>query len=121
MRTARSIALAAAVATIPACTGGAPCDTYFGYPRGEMPDLDMLVGDTVETPLADYWDSPECIFGGLVFEARSSDPAAVAVSVSDTDSVLTTIAIEDTDSVRVTVQSIDSGLLHEFLVHVRPR
>ncbi|MDE2764746.1 MAG: hypothetical protein OXQ94_15055 [Gemmatimonadota bacterium] len=46
MRTARNIAMAAVVATIPACGGTAPCDAEFGPWGDELPDLDMLVGDT---------------------------------------------------------------------------
>ena len=55
MNTASHIALAALIATIPACSeNGADCEAEFG-PEGEMPDLDMQVGDTVETPLADHF------------------------------------------------------------------
>ena len=132
MRTARSIALAAAVATIPACTRGAPCDAELG-PWGEMPDLDMLVGDTVETPLADYFDPRNCVeFAAsddlAVFEVRSSDPAAVAASISG-NTVLTTTAVAVADSVRVKVWTTfddqaarggDPLFFHEFLVRVRP-
>jgi len=126
MRTARSIALAVAVATTPACTGGyAPCEAEFGYPHGEMPNLDMLAGDTVETSLADHFSRPDC-FGGFeggdrTWEVRSADPAAVAVSVSE--HVLTTVALEAADSVRVTVKGseeemMDPGAFHEFFVSV---
>lgn len=115
MRTAGNIALAAAVAMM-ACGETPPCVVVFG-PSGywdwdsewwvtiRPPDLDMLVGDTVKTSLADYFSPSECLessapadFWGL----RSSNPEAVAVSVS-AEHVLTTVAVGVADSVRVTV------------------
>ena len=124
--TTRSIALAAAVATIPACTGGEPCDNVVGspYPR-EILDVDMLVGDTVEMPLkGHFYLPPECVANHshpdyAIFEVTSAEPAAVAVSMAD----LTTLAIaalEVSDSVRVTVVGVfhaPDG--HRFLVRVR--
>jgi len=86
---------------------------------GEMPNLDMSVGDTVETPLADYFAPADCL--GRYWENRSSDSLAVAVSVSD-PLVLTTAALDVADSVLVTV-TYDigpEGPSHEFLVWVRP-
>lgn len=126
MRTARNIALTAVVAATPACTGGAaPCEAEFGYPHGEMPDLYMLAGDTVETPLADHFSRPDCFGffegGDRTWEVRSADPAAVAVSVSE--HVLMTVAIEAADSVRVTVKGSEEEMMdpvafHEFYVSV---
>ena len=123
---ARNIALAAVVAAIPACTGGAaPCEAEFGYPHGEMPDLDMLVGDRVETPLADHFSRPDCFGffegGDRTWEVRSADPAAVAVSVSE--HVLTTVAVEAADSVLVTVKGSEEDMMdpvafHDFYVSV---
>ena len=97
---------------------------------GEMPDLDMLVWETAETPLADHFSRPDCIRDShnesSFWEARSSDPAAVAVSISADGQTLTTAAVSVADSVRVTVRSIFVNpefpeLYHEFLVRVRPR
>ncbi len=135
MRTARDILLAAVVATIAGCSpGGAPCDAEMGWPKREMPDLDMLVGETAETPLADHFSRAECIRSGHSessdWEVESSDPAAVAVSVSADGQTLTTAAVSVADSVRVTVQSIftveplkpeNPDAYHEFFVRVRPR
>ena len=52
-KTIISIALAAVVAAVPACTGGAGCDVENAPPkRGiEMPDLEMPVGNTMEVDL----------------------------------------------------------------------
>ena len=81
MRTARNIALAAAVATIPACTGAAPCNAEFGPWGEEMPDLEMLAGETVETSLAGHFSPTDCLegfiadLGDSLFAARSADPA----------------------------------------------
>jgi len=135
MRTARSIALAAVVATIPACGGTAPCVAefgpwYAGMPdrMDGMPDLEMLVGDVVETPLADHFRPTECLegllegYGDSLFEARSADPAAVVVSHSG--GVLTTVAHEVADSVRVTVTVSKDAIgevpsaFHDFYVSV---
>ena len=116
----RSIALAAAVAgTMLACsTGGAPCNAELVI-GDDMPDLEVQVGDTVKTDLADYLAPTECALRDWRFEASSSDPA-VAVSVSR--NVLTTVAIDMADSVRVVVDTEYAmhPLSHEFLVRVRP-
>lgn len=152
MRTARSIALAAvAVGTVQGCAGGAaPCDAENGlrrydikvenghhrlYPR-EMPDLDMLVGDTVETYLGDYFGLiPGCVellrdWGDDLFSARAADPSAVAVSIAADLTTLTIAAVNVADSVRVVVWNTLSTLgtyedpewdtSHEFFVRVRP-
>ena len=121
MRTARNITLAAAVATM-ACRGGTPaCLVEFGPWGDEMPDLDMLTGDTVKTSLADHFGPTECLegSGADIWMARSSDPAAVAVSIS-AEHVLTMVAIDVADSVRVTVGPTYEGpqYLHEFYVSV---
>ena len=81
----------------------------------------MLVGDTAETSLVDHFGPPDCIEGnGWRFEASSTDPAAVAVSLSR--DVLTTAAITLADSVRVTVKwdHAFGPLRDEFHVRVRP-
>ena len=104
-----SVALAAIVAAVPACTGGAACNVENAPPkRGiEMPNLDMPVGNTMEVDLGDYYDLiPGCVedyrdHGRDVFEAMSADPAAVAV--------------------RVTVVSIDQHHRRDFFVRVRAR
>ena len=123
MRTLASIALAAIVATT-ACTtaGGGPC--YISIDpmlADEMPDLDMLVGDTVETPLEDHFYNADsgCIRAQAygLFDAQSSVPSAVAVSILDSP-FLRTIALDVADSVRVTVAAWDSPS-HEFVVRVR--
>ena len=122
-----TIALAAS-ATIPGCWwGGVDCSIEIGYPQGEMPDLDMLAGETVETPLADYFSRADCIRDShnesSFWEAGSSDTAAVAVSVSADGQTLTTAAVSAADSVRVTVRSIFLDpevpeFRHEFYVSV---
>ncbi|MDE2973771.1 MAG: hypothetical protein OXU64_03460 [Gemmatimonadota bacterium] len=119
MRTARDIVLAAVAATIPGCWwGGADCGVELD-PWGEMPDLDLLVGDTVEAPLADYFRPVECVEAGYPWwYAESADSAAVAVSVSE--QVLTIAAVEVADSVRVTVAT-ELSAPHKFYVRVRPR
>ena len=71
MRKLRSFVLAVAIAAISACssTEGADCGTEFGpiikigddFEIGdiyEMPDLDIIVGDTVGTSLLDYYAPP---------------------------------------------------------------
>ena len=125
MRAMRTIALAAAVA---ACggPGDAPCEAELG-PVGEMPDLEMHVGDTVEADLRDHFSPPGCLKVGWWDDewlVRSADPSAVAVSVS-AENILTTAALAVADSVRVSVGLIEdlSGPMppHEFLVRVRPR
>ena len=104
-KTIAGVALAAA-ATIPACGEDSGGCMLFG-PWGEMPDLVMMAGDTVETSLADHFSPRDCFdlfladYGDRLFEARSSDPAAVAVSASG--AVLTMIAIDAADSVLVNV------------------
>lgn len=122
MKTVRSIALIAAAATTAGCWwAGASCDTEL-HSVGEMPDLDMHVGDTVETDLRDYFRPVECIQDGFPpWFVDWSDSAAVAVSAPVGSETLTTAALAAADSVRVTVYD---GLLypnpHEFLVRVRP-
>ena len=149
MRTARHIALAAAVAAMTGCGlfGSAPCDVEIGPKlvnlpvdsvaggkppyrlRREMPDLAMVVGETVKTPLADHYGRTECLMlyveDGLIhemLESTSSDPAAVAVTISGADVVTKALAVAD--SVRVTVAmnygEEEDHYPHEFLVTVRP-
>ena len=119
-------ALTAIVATVPACTG-AKCYIETGIPLREMPDVDMLVGDTKEIPLKGHFSLPPgCVEsfrddGYVIFEARSSDPSAVAVTMADL-TTLEIVAHEEADSVRVTVVSIDQEPYgHEFVVRVRAR
>ena len=116
MKTIRIISLAAVVATTAGCWWErASCSVEFGYARGEMPNLDMRVGDTV-----DYFNIPRCIQVGSI-EARSGDPAAVAVSLSGDARTLTTAAVSVADSVRVTVTALSfPNGSHEFFVWVRP-
>jgi len=135
-KTIAGIALAAGVATVLACGGGSsphPCLMFGAW--GEMPDLDMLAGDTVETSLLDHFVPRDCIEwafaddGDKIFAARSADPAAVAVSISG--GVLTTAAIAAADSVLVTVALTewataialvdDPSVVHEFHVSVTER
>ena len=114
MKAARNIFLAAIVATVPACTGGRRGNVVNAPPkRGiEMPDVDMLVGDTMEISLGDYFGLiPACVedyrdHGLDVFEAMSADPA-VAVSIAADLTTLEIAALEAADSVRVTVVSVD--------------
>ena len=119
-------ALAAAVATA-SC---APCNAEMGWPLGEMPDLDMLVGDTVRTSLLDHFSLAKCLEGyGDEIWLVQADPA-VAVSVSD--HVLTTVALAVADSVPVEVWSTETydgnlpvtrhpSQVHEFVVRVADR
>lgn len=114
--TLAAVALAAA-----ACSGEPPppCKDTFA-PTSYMPDLDMQVGDTVTTDLANHFGPYYCTLGYAdEFEAGSADPA---VSVSAGGGVLTTIAVEEADSVRVTVGVTeyrrDPTAFHEFFVSV---
>ncbi|MDE2975677.1 MAG: hypothetical protein OXU64_13310 [Gemmatimonadota bacterium] len=136
-KTIAGVALAAVAATAPACAGGgAPCEAEVrAFGADEMPDLDMLAGDTVETSLLDHFVPRDCIEwafaddGDKIFAARSADPAAVAVSISG--GVLTTAAIAAADSVLVTVALTewataialvdDPSVVHEFHVSVTER
>ncbi len=130
MRTTIGIALAAALVETTACRGGSPpCFLELGPWGDEMPDLEMLVGDTVEVDLGDHFSPHDCINyeDNRSFAARSSDPSAVAVSVSSNSAVLTTAALDVADSVRVTVwlpyQELVDGVpnpdfLHDFYVSV---
>ena len=89
----------------------------------------MHVGDTVETSLADHFSPRGCVEAfdyGWAWALRSSDPSAVAVSVSE--NVLEIAALAVADSVRISVGI--TGIVdprdeddppHEFLVRVRPR
>ncbi|MCE2399191.1 MAG: hypothetical protein J4F34_09240 [Gemmatimonadetes bacterium] len=90
----------------------------------EMPDLYMLVGDTTEIELGEYFAlNSACVEnsrnrGKDVFEVTSSDSAAVAVSLAYL-TTLEIVALELADSVRVTVASIDYDLYGlEFVVRV---
>ena len=130
MKTFISVALAAIVAAVPACTGGAACNVENAPPkRGiEMPDLDMPAGERVEVDLGGYYDLiPGCVEDyrdrGLdVFEAMSADPAAVAVSIAADLTTLEIAALEAADSVRVTVVSIEQEAhRQDFFVRVRAR
>ena len=135
--TMESIALAAVAAgAMLGCAGpesaeGAPCNFLLGAWGDGMPDLEMQVGDTVETPLNDHFDPGYCLAASPAappdkIVAGSSDPAAVAVSVSGSsvDQTLTTVALGVADSVRVTVRANPNHHAqdepHEFLVRVRP-
>ena len=94
-----------------------------------MPDLEMHVGDTVETDLRDHFGPKGCLdhhsWDGY-WLIRSADPSAVAVARTET--VLETAALAVADSVRVTVgltvlvnHRFEDNPPHEFLVRVRPR
>ncbi|MDE2973774.1 MAG: hypothetical protein OXU64_03475 [Gemmatimonadota bacterium] len=130
MKTMISVALAAVVAAIPVCTG-AMCDIENARLKHgiEIPDLDMLVGETMEVDLGDYYNLiPRCVedyrdHGLDVFEATSADPAAVAVSIAADLTTLEIAARKAADSVRVTVVGVDHdpGPGHEFVVRVRAR
>ena len=122
---ATGVALAAAVATGTAC--GTEC--WVGIPVREMPDVDMLAGDTIDIDLEDYYISGEGCVEALrdydhdaptLFAAESSDPAAVAVSIADDLTTLEIAALEAADSVRVAVRSaIGTGGGQVFLVRIR--
>lgn len=124
MKLIASIVLAAAVAGAMACgePAGSTCEDVGPVTLNEMPDLDLAVGDTAKTSLleAPYFGRVCSLLTELRFEAQSADPAAVAVSVSD--SILTTVAVGVADSVRVNVIAIataGNSPPHEFLVSVR--
>lgn len=128
MRTA-TLALLAAVAC------GEPeasCDVELRPVGDGMPDLEMQVGDTVETDLRDHYGPDGCVdlyadHERDVWAVRSADPSTVAVSVPVPEAVLVTVALAVADSVRVTVELTDANEAweddppHEFLVTVRPR
>ena len=124
MKTIIVVALAAIVAAVPACTG-VECNTETGIPLREMPDVNMLVGDTMVVPLKGHFSLPPgCVEvfsddGHVIFQATSSDPGAVAASMADI-TTLEIAALDAADSVRVTVVS-DFNLYdaHEFVVRVR--
>ena len=95
----------------------------------EMPDLEMQVGDTVATDLADHFDPIGCLtlaekHGRDALLTESSEPAAVALSVAD--ATLTTVALAAADSVRVAVWAdpgwyVNNRGSHVFVVRMRPR
>ena len=141
------VGLVAAVATSISAGGCASCYlSEGGLPHGEMPDLDMVVGDTVEIEVWRHFLPEECQGPGLdarfpkgfstgPHAAKSSDSAAVAVSAGDY--LLTIVARDVADSVHVVVWSTMGGRrprpsrgvkrsgtndnFHEFRVRVRPR
>ena len=141
MGTARHIALPAVVAAMPACTTGVEC--VFGEPWREMPDVEMLAGETMEIDIGYHFVSDRgCIEGARrrgnsdLFEATSHG-SEVAVSIADDLTTLELVALEATGSVRVTVVSIDFPPVvfrvptarlapgygpdgYEFFVRVRP-
>ena len=115
-----------ALAAATACSGGdVGCDVAVG-PLTPMPDLEVLVGDTVETDLRDHFDPKSCV--KLIEDDEwviwSADPSAVAVA--RVGIVLELVALAVADSVRVSV-GVEVRLPHEpdppheFLVRVRPR
>ena len=136
MRTAiGNIALAAVVAgAMPGCAGpesteGLACNFLLGSWGDGMPDLEMQVGDTARVPLNDHFSPARCLGASTAappdrLVAGSSDPAAVAVSVSESygHHTLTTVALDVADSVRVTVRANPNHHAddepHEFLVSV---
>ena len=138
MRRTAAVGTIALAVAVQACTmaGGGPCTVYIWPLDGGMPDLEMMVGDTVETPLEDHFRAAdrECIRAQAydLFRTRSSVPAAVAVSILDLP-VLRVVALDVADSVRVIVAEnyygqgrddygygIGFGPGHDFLVRVRP-
>ena len=128
-----------AVATAATFTGGcASCQLSQWMAYGEIPDLDMAVGDTVEIEVWRHFLPEECQEDPFSegFVVKSSDSAAVAV---ETDGYfLTIVALDVADSVSVVVWSpmdghdgpswgsgegkwATRGNAHEFRVRVRPR
>ena len=128
MRTAMAAFSLAAIAATTACTSGSnPCVSEFGAWGDEMPDLEMMVGDTARSDLADHFGPRDCMetpwtASWSLWELRSSDPAAVAVLVS-AEHILETAALGVADSVRVrvalTVFESPDEEFHEFTVRVR--
>ncbi|MCE2399233.1 MAG: hypothetical protein J4F34_09455 [Gemmatimonadetes bacterium] len=141
MRAMGGFALALVAAAAATSSGGcASCQLSLGgEPYGEMPDLDMQVGDTVVTEVWRYF-LPEQCQGEIPFSeghaADLDDSAAVAVSAGA--ELLTIVALGVADSVRVRVWSTMGGEwdrgpvsgvprsgtvpnFHEFHVRVRPR
>lgn len=140
-----AVGCAALAAAVAASAGGcASCLLEAGgYAWGEMPDLDMLVGDTVEIEVWRHFVPEECQGPGLdsrfpegwasgPFAAEWSDSAAVAVSVGDDYPYhLTVAALGAADTVRVYVWQpwlmgdrrpgpLYPNRYHEFQVRVRP-
>jgi len=141
MKTIIGAALAAVVVAVPACWHtGADCNSATGHPlrtdgnrspiERELPDRDMLVGDTVKVDLRGYYRLPPgCVEGFRddpyhgpipIFEATSSGPA-VAVWIAADLTTLGIAAREAADSVRVTVVSVLPDHSQEFVVRVRAR
>ena len=87
----------------------------------EMPDKALLVGDTVETNLLEYFDHlcRDIDARELDYMATSREPSAVAVSITDT--ILVVAALAEADSVVVTVEATDENdsiARHDFYVSV---
>ena len=131
MRMRAAIGIMVLAAAIAAC--GEPdvgCDVSL-WPSHPIPDLEMQVGDTVETDLRGHYGSKECVEGWSdrndVWVVQSADPSAVAVSVSVSEAVLVIAALAVADSVRVTVELTDANVFwaddppHEFLVRSADR
>ena len=83
----------------------------------EMPDLELHVGDTVETDLRDYFQPSVCIPGYELWHVTSADSAAVAVSIARGEA-LVVVALEAADSVLVTVGPAEPASDLEFFVSV---
>ena len=131
-RTLVAVAVAATSAS-----GCANCQLSMGgEPWGEMPDLDMVVGDTVEIEVWRHFLPEQCQESRFStgHASDASDSAAVAVAAGDY--LLTIVALDVADSVRVRVWSTRGGdrgprrgvkrsgtndNFHEFRVRVRPR
>jgi len=128
LKTIISVALAAVVAGVSACTKLCDIENTVSSRGIEMPDLDMLVGDTVEVDLGGYYDfNPGCLEAyrdydrdAALFEVTSADPA-VAVSIAADLTTLKIAALAAADSVRVTVVSVGPDHDQEFVVRARAR
>lgn len=122
-----SIALATVAATTACSTpGSVVCEAVHRAWGDGMPDLEMHVGDTARSDLRDHYRPLYCMEtpwtqSWSLWELRSSDSAAVAVSVS-AEHVLETIALEVADSVLVHVHVAyhpPHEDFYEFAVRVR--
>lgn len=130
----RNIALATLVTALAACPD--MCSTFChtaDYPHGEMPDVEMVVGETVGIEVWKHFAIPGCEDDydyRAEYLANSADSAAVGVST--TDSLLVIVGLDVAQWVRVAVWATrdhdgneypteDVGRSHVFFVSVRPR
>lgn len=105
-----SIVLASAIIAAASRCSYSPCGVHTtGVIGGEMPDVEMLSGDTLPIEVWKHFTDPGCetFHWSMGFNASSAD--STAVRVSTTDSSLTLIALDVAESVRVAVWPAGDG------------